>query len=87
MHDNAGAHQCQLVRDFLESYGNCGTAPQSALFTRLESLWLFYVYFTEIKAISLDFDISLKVLLAVPFFCVYRVCPKSIIICIQSLQI
>ena len=42
--DNAGEHKCKLVQDFLETetvvqlHNPSGTAPQSVLFTRLESL-------------------------------------------------
>ena len=53
---------------------------QTKLFTR----FYFPVNFT--KTMSPDLDMSLKVHLAVPFFKVYRVCPKCLLICIQSLD-
>ena len=38
IHDNAGAHTYVQTGSGFPENGNCGKAPQSALFTRIESM-------------------------------------------------
>ena len=72
--DNASAHKCKLVQDFLETETvvQLSNPPYSPDLSPCD----FPVCFTE-KSISTDVDMGSKVLLLVPLFSVYRVCPKK----------
>ena len=73
----------KLVQDFLEAETvvQLPNSPDSQ-----DSSSCDFFLLTSLNPISPDVDMSLKVFYTVPFFSVYRVCPKSLLICIQSLD-
>ena len=68
-----GANKCKLVQYFLEAE----TAVQLPihLIDQTQVPGTFIAYFIE-NPISPNVEISLKVFCTVPFFSVYKVCPK-----------